>query len=236
MNKKLIYVICSILCVFVIVATAIKFTYSTDTDANKFKKEYEKYNKELISLKISRNNKIKYSDYKEVEEIIKGGTGIIYLGTPDSNWCRNVVNPLIDAVNDSSIDAIYYLDISKDMDYYTVEDGNLTYMIDDNGNELKGTDEYFSLVDALNDYLTEYKLILDDKEYTTENKRIYLPTVIFVKNGNIIDFHVSTVVSHIEEDKKLTKKEYKELYEIFESDILDITSDTCSIDKDGSGC
>ena len=236
MNKKLIYVICSILCVFVIVATVIKFTYSSDTDASKFKKEYEEYNKELISLKISRNNKIKYSDYKEVEEIIKSGTGIIYLGTPDSNWCRNVVNPLIDAVNDSSIDTIYYLDISKDMDYYTVEDDELIYMIDDNGTELSGTDEYFSLVDALSDYLTEYKLILDDKEYTSKNKRIYLPTVIFVKDGSIIDFHVSTVVSHIDEDKKLTKKEYKELYEIFESDILDITSDTCSIDKDGSGC
>ena len=236
MNRKLIYLICSILCAFVIIATVIKFTYNTNTDAIKFKKEYEKDNKELINLKIDKNNKIKYSSYKEIENIIKSGTGIIYLGTPSSNWCRNVVNPLIDVVNDNDISTIYYLDISKDMDYYTVEDDTLTYMIDDNGKELKGTDDYFDLVDLLSDYLTEYKIELDDKEYTSNNKRIYLPTVIFVKNGSIVDYHVSTVVSHINENEKLTKDQYKELYEIFESAILDMSSDTCSIDKDSSGC
>ena len=236
MNKKIIYVICSLLCVVVLVATFIKFKYNLSSDAIKFKKEYEKYNTELISLRLSKKNKIKYSSYEEIESIVKSGTGIIYLGTPASNWSRNVVEPLIDAVNDSDINRVYYLDISGDMDYYTIYDDSLTYMLDDDGNELKGTQEYFNLVDLLSDYLMEYKIELDDKDYVTEHKRIYLPTVIFVKDGNIIDFHVSTVVSHVDEDKKLSKKEYKELYEIFESDILDISSDTCSIDKDGSGC
>lgn len=237
MNKKLIYLIVSFLIVIVVISTFIKFTYGEEkTDSIIFKQEYESYNKDLISLKIRKNNNIKYSSYDEIIDIIQNGTGVIYLGTPTSNWCRNIINPLFDATNNNDIETIYYLDISKDMDYYIVEDDKLVYRIDDNGKEQKGTEEYFKLVDLLKDYLSPYTIELDDKKYTTDSYRIYLPTVIFVKDGEIVGFHVSTVISHINEDKKLTDDEYEELYDIYEGYILDMSSDTCSIDKNGSGC
>lgn len=237
MNRKILYIIALVLLIVVSICTFINLTYSNKKrDSIKFKKEYESYNENLLKLNISKKNPIKYSNYEEIISTIKEGTGVIYLGTPSSNWCRNIVNPLFDAVNNNDIDEIYYLDISDDMDYYTFVDDQLTYMLDDNGNELKGKDDYFNLVEVLKDFLSLYTIELDGVLYSTDNYRIYLPTVIFVKDGNIVGLHVSTVVSHTDSSKKLNDKEYEELYDIYEGYILDMSSDTCDINSDGSGC
>ena len=237
MNRKLIYLISSILITIVIASTILEIIYSNNkSDSVKFKKEYEKYNSELLKIKIDRNNKIKYSNYDEIKNIIKNNTGIIYLGTPKSNWCRNIINPLFDAVNNNNIDTVYYLDISEEMDYYTVEDDELVYKISDEGNELKGTQEYFDLVELLKDYLFTYVVELDDKTYETGMYRIYLPTVIFVKDGSIVGVHISTVVDHSDEDERLTDEQYEELYNIYESYILDMKSESCPVDGDKIGC
>ena len=50
-------------------------------------------------------------------------------------------------------------------------------------------------------------------------KRLYFPTVVFVKNGKIVDIHVSTLPSHTKERKKLTEKQSKELEQIYEKAI-----------------
>ena len=235
-NKKVLLFITIFLCLIIVFVTYIKLTYNKNSDSVKFKKEYESYNNKYIKLNINSNNRIKYSDYEEIFNIIEKGTGIIYLGEPDSNLCRNIVPVLFDVAKENNIKKIYYLNIKNDMDYYIVDDDTLVYDINDDGEEQKGTEDYFKLLEILDKYLLDYIIELDGKTYNTDEKRIYTPTVIFVKDGRVVGLHMSTVSSHSNPDKKLSSKQYKELYEIYEDYILDMTSETCGSDSSGSGC
>ena len=95
--KKLL---CSLL---VVISLFIITGCGKETDAEKFKKEYEKLNGQTIgetnykypSVEISKDNAIKYASYDEVLELLKSGTGVIYLGYETCPWCRNAVPVLL---------------------------------------------------------------------------------------------------------------------------------------------
>lgn len=237
MNKKI-----SIVLVPIIMAILIIFGYvyinKNNTDAVRFKAEYENlngkntvYNKKYTDLSIEYDNPIKYSDYDEIIDIIQNKTGIIYLGFPECPWCRNALPVLLEVAKDNNIDTIYYKNIKNDRDSYIVENSKLVYDLDENGEEIKGTEGYFDLLEALDDYLTDYVIEYEDKIYETGEKRIYAPTVIFVKNGKVLGLHVSTVESQTDPFKTLTDKQYDELYLIYEEYIVELTSDTCDVNS-----
>ena len=48
-------------------------------------------------------------------------------------------------------------------------------------------------MEALDEHLTEYTISFEDKTYETGEKRIYAPTIIFVKEGKVLGLHDSTV-------------------------------------------
>ena len=236
-SNKALYIIVAFLCLIVLLCTIIKVTYKEDSnDAIRFKNEYESYNDEYLNLSINKSNPIKYSNYEEVFKILESENGIIYIGSPDSNWCRSAIPALFDVLKDNKIETLYYLNIKSDMDYYTVEDSELTYALDDNGNEMKGTENYFKLLSALDNYLPDYTIQLEDTTYELGEKRIYFPTVLFIKDGNIVGVHTSTVASQSDSSIKLTDEEYNELYNIYEDYIIDMNSETCSTDKIDGGC
>lgn len=230
-KEKIIIITIPILCAIVAIFSYIKLI-NTNIDALKFKKEYEKLNSEdYLEIEIEDNNPIVYANYEEILEVIKKGTGIIYLGFPECPWCRNAVPVLFDVAKDNNINRIYYMDIYDERDSYVIEDGNLVYAIDDNGKEKKGTEGYFKLLEALDKYLTDYTILFDDKTYEVGEKRIYAPSVIFVKEGKVLGIHVSTVESHTNPNKKLTESQYDELYSIYQKYIDKMYSGTCSIDS-----
>jgi len=203
-------------------------------DSIKFKEEYENLNGDNYSeLKIDKNNPIRYADYDKLLEIIKKGTGIIYLGFPECPWCRSALPVLLDAAKDGDVEIIYYMNIKNSRDSYVVEDGKLTYALDENGKEIKGEAGYFKLLKALNKHLTDYKISFEDKEYEVGEKRLYAPSVIFVRDGEVLGIHVATVESHTNPKKALTQKQYDELYSIYEDYIIDTKGGTCSI---GTSC
>ena len=94
-------------------------------DAIKFKEEYEKLNGEINTsnskkypeVKISEDNVVKYSSYDEVLEILQTGTGIIYLGFPECQWCRSLVTVLMTAANETEMNVVYYLNIKEDKNF-----------------------------------------------------------------------------------------------------------------------
>lgn len=238
-NKKCMLVLVPILCLIMVILSYLTITHNYN-DSLKFKKEYEALNGNIsssnnkyIELNISLNNPIKYSNYKEIIDVIKNGTGIIYLGFPECPWCRAAVPVLLEAAKNNNVDKIYYLNIKNDRDLYVINDGKLTYALDDDGNEIKGVKEYFDLLDALDNYLSDYVIEFDNKTYETGKKRIYAPSVIFVKNGYVTNIQVSTVENHLDAYEPLTKEQKKELYNIYEEEILNIYSETCS---NNSGC
>lgn len=201
-----------------------------ETDGEKFKKEYESLNgettssgKEYLSVEIDENNPVKYVTIKELIDIIKHGTGVIYLGYPECPWCRNAVPILLDAVDSTSTENIYYLNM------YDVRD---KLSLDDDGNivtEIEGDDSYQDLLNALEPILDDY-ILTDDSgvEINTGEKRIYVPLVIFVRDGEIIDYHADTVSTQDDPYVSLTDEEKNELTTIYKEKINKITGNVCT--------
>lgn len=187
---------------------------ATSQDALNFEKEYEKLNNRVNSnnnkvyptVDISSDNPIKYSSYDEIFQILESGTGVIYLGFPECPWCRNLVPVLLSAAKEVELDTLYYLNISEDRDLL---------LLDENKNiitEKEGNKKYFELVSKLDQILDEYILTANDgSEVKTGEKRIYLPLVIFVKNGEIVGYHDGTVESQEDPYVALTDRENEEL-------------------------
>lgn len=238
-QQKLLIILMPILCALLAIMAYLRIV-NVSSDAIKFKNEYETLNgektssnKEYKKLSISKNNPIKYSDYDELIDIIENKTGIIYLGFPDCPWCRSALPVLLEAAEKNNIDTIYYMNIKNERDSYTIEDGKLTYALDKEGKEIKGTKGYFKLLKALDKYLSDYVINFEDKDYEVGEKRIFAPSVIFVRDGKILGIQVSTVETHTDPYKSLTKEEHDELYSIYEDFILELSNDSCSI---GSSC
>lgn len=236
-KEKIIFTLVPILAAILVAISYMKVA-NLDNDAIKFKMEYEEYNEKETGygqtyqvLDISEKNKIKYSTYEEIINVINEGSGIIYLGFPECPWCRTAIPVLFDVVNDNNIDTIYYLNIKDDRDSYVVEDGKVQYALDNNGNEIKGSEGYLNLLKELDEYLTDYTITKDGKTYEVGEKRIYAPSVIFVKDGNVLGIQVSTVSGQKSGFDKLTKEQYQELYGIYENYVLDMTSNTCTKDS-----
>ena len=237
MKKETIIIITlPILCAIAAILAYIKLI-NTDVniDSKKFKEEYEAINKKegAIQLEISEDNPIVYADYDKLLEIITNGTGIIYLGFPECPWCRNALPVLFDAAKENNVETIYYMNILNERDSYVVENKKLVYAKDEDGNEKKGTKGYFKLLKALDKHLSDYVVSFEGKEYEVGEKRIYAPSVIFVRDGKVLGVHVSTVESQENPKEPLTKKQYNELYGIYEDYILEVKSGTCSI---GTSC
>ncbi len=237
-KEKILFIALPILCA---VAAILAFIFigkeEVNKDALKFKEEYESLNGTVAfgdikynDLKISENNPIKYSNYEEVIDVIENESGVIYLGFPGCPWCRSALPILLDVAKDNGINTIYYINIKEDRDSFIVEDGELVYQLDEEGNEKKGAEGYFNLMDALDEHLTEYVVSYEGKEYKTGEKRIYAPTVVFVRDGKVLGLHVSTVDSHKSGFDKMTEEQVDELYGTYEEYILEMKNSSCSKD------
>ena len=143
------------------------------TDASKFKEEYSR---------VSEDNVFVYRTDKEIIDILKHGTGIVYLGFPECPWCQAYVSYLDEVAKETKIEKIYYLNILE------IRKNN--------------TREYQEIVSLLDNYLS----------YDEEGKkRIYVPAIVAVKEGEIIGFDDET--SH-------DTKGYETLEEYWEKEDL----------------
>lgn len=112
---------------------------------------------------VDSNNVFVYRDIDEIINILEHGTGIVYLGFPECPWCQSYVKYLNEVATDMGVEEIYYYDILEDRQ--------------------ENTDNYLKIVDLINEYL-QY-----DKE---GKKRIYVPSVITLKKGEIVGFDDET--------------------------------------------
>ena len=74
----------------------------------------------------------------------------------------------------------------------------------------------------LYDYLDSYEGLNDPTI-----KRLYFPTVVFVKNGEIIGIHTSTVESQTDPSVSLTNSQYEELKNIYSGYMLEMLGTIC---------
>lgn len=236
MNKKIIIITSVLIIPIIITGYLINRNLSSKrVDAVKFKEEYESLNNTVResdganynNVKISENNPIKYISAKEAVNIIREKTGIIYFGANWCPWCRNAVEVLFDASKKSNIDTIYYVDMDDVRNIWEVNNGKLI-------KTQKEKEGYYELLSSLDEILMKDNYVITDKEgnkYDTGEKRIYMPLVISVKNGNIIKSHVGTVKLNENQTKydKLSAKQYEELFYIYEEFMNDIKNNNyCS--------
>lgn len=216
MKKNRIIILIGIILVVVIVLSffTVRDNKITDDEKN-FAVEYEKFNgktsitsgKEYMKIQIPEKNGIEYVDGEEVIKILSEGTGIIYFGFPECPWCRNMIVPLLEVTIEEEEKVYYY-------NAYSIRDDK---DLDENGNIVtykEGTETYYKILELLGDKAESYEGLNDESI-----KRLYFPTVVFIKNGKIVDMHVSTVESQTDPYKKLSDKQIKELKEIYKNGI-----------------
>ncbi|MBQ9011056.1 MAG: hypothetical protein IJ093_00190 [Bacilli bacterium] len=210
--KKKIFI--SVLIVIVIIIASIIFiNLSNPKDSVKFKKEYEKLNgqktengKNYLKVSISKDNNVNYLEFDEVMSFLEEGTGILYFGFPECPWCRNATPILLEAAKENETD-IYYYNALSIRDVKELKDGKIV-------TTKKGTKNYYKLVDKLKDYLPAYDGLNDENI-----KRLYFPTVFFLQSGKIVGMHEGTVDSQQDPYIVLTKKQRKELKDIYVNNI-----------------
>ena len=212
-----VVIILTIVVIMICIYSIINNNHLNNSDANKFRTEYMELNDQVNEstgeayplVNISVDNTVKYITPKEAIKILKEKSGIIYFGFKTCPWCRSLVSILTDvAINKK--EKIYYVDVADIRSSFTIDNGKLI-------KNKEGTEEYYSILEELDEYLDEY--FLEDEsgnKYDTEEKKLYAPTLVAVNKGNIKGIHVGTVSSQKSGYNKLSDKEKAELQDIIE--------------------
>lgn len=193
-----------------------------EEDGLRFQQEYEAENGQLDNsglyvlpeLQLSANEPFEYEDFEDVEELLTEGTGVLYLGFPRCPWCRSLVPVMIDAWKQSGAqEEIAYFNALDLRDKRSLaEDGSIVV-------EQEAAPEYDRLVELLYDWLGEYEGLNDPSI-----KRIYFPTVVFVREGKIEYVHIGTVDAQ-DRGESLTEEEYDGLVSLFAEHMQGLLDD-----------
>ncbi len=133
---------------------------------NKFKEEYPL---------VPEDNIYVYRSIDEIIDILSSKTGIVFMCSPNSEWCQHYAYHLNNFLKSNNITEINYLNITE---YRALN-----------------TTKYQKIVELL-----DSNLYVDDQN----NKKIYMPDLTFVKNGNIIAHNNETSLVSSE----ITPEEY----------------------------
>lgn len=224
-----------------------KEKYVATADEKAFKEEYESLNGTTRSngqinkeISILEDNNIKYLTVSEAAAMLDSGSGIIYFGFAACPWCRAAVPVLLNAMNSSELDTIYYVNVRPDDDVN--KDIRDTFILDSRNKAKKSKDAekaYYDILLALANELSDYELTTDSgKKVNIGEKRLNAPTVVAVKDGVVVGFHVGTVDNHSKDSegklRDLTKEEETELLNTYTSIIGKYLNTDCG--TNGEGC
>lgn len=126
--------------------------------------------------------------FQEAINLFKnGGNGLLYFGFPDCPWCKEVV-PLLQAEAKKQGVPVHYIRTRDD-------DRQLLYTE-------KQREE-------IAPYLKEFVTRGDDGKL-----KLYVPLVVTVRNGEMVDGHQSTVDGHNAKERPMTTQEKEQVEEI----------------------
>ena len=206
------------------------------SDSIKFKEEYESINGEVSygdntyrELSIDKDNPIIYKSAKDIVEMIDNKeTFVVYFGFSTCPWCRSVINNLINVSKDLEIDTIYYVDVKEIRDVMKLDDDGTIYV------SKEGTDEYYDLLDRLNDVLDDYTLTdKENNEVNTNEKRIYAPNIVAIVDGKATK--MTTGISDMQENAymELSDEINKDSYDMIKCvlECIKKEKEVCTLDR-----
>ena len=131
-----------------------------------------------IEYSIDVDNPFEYVVYSEVYDLLSDGSGVLFLGNSDCEWCIESAKVLYEVVLDSELDVVYYF----------------------NPNNL-GSKKYKELV-----------TLIDDK-YSDDFTDIKLPSLLVIKDGNIVGYTDYSLETNedIDVKKAILKNKYIKL-------------------------
>lgn len=156
-KNGLMYALISILIIGVVFVIAFLTRSEKEvvlTDAEKFAEEY---------TEVTKDNVFVYRNIDEIIKIMEEGTGVVYLGFPECDWCQAYVPYLDEVAKEMGIEEIYYFNIKEDRE--------------------ENTKEYQKVVELLEERLQ------DDNE---GNPRVYVPNVSFHAEGKLVGNNCET--------------------------------------------
>lgn len=112
---------------------------------------------------VGIDNLFVYQTGEQIVEILRAGTGVVYLGFDECQWCQAYVPILNQAAKEAGIKEIYYFDILQDRKAHT--------------------QVYQDIIALLSNHL--------DKD-EQQHPRVYVPDVTIVKRGQIIGHNNDT--------------------------------------------
>ncbi len=153
---------------------------------------------------VDVDNVYKYVTANEAIELFKENQAIVLFGFMDCKWCQSYA-PILDKVaKENGVETIYYCDIKKD--------------------RTNKTEEYNKLVDILKNHLYE-----DDNG----QKRIYVPDVYFIKDGNIVGHNNDTSLIEGAATEEYYSDSEKEKLENKLTELMKKVYESCADDKRG---
>lgn len=185
MKKRSIFVVIAVIALLIISGCSYE-KKEIESDAIRFKKEYESVNGDKIegsdytvrSLDIPEDNPFVYASANDIISMMDNNeTFVVYFGFSSCPWCRSVLPTLIEVADELKIDKIYYVDVKDIRDVLEVdEDGNVV-------TSKEGSEGYLGLLARLDEVLEDYTLSYDGEEVETGEKRIYAPNIVSIVNG-----------------------------------------------------
>ena len=130
------------------------------------------------------------SDMKTVGKKVENGENFaLFIGHENCEWCRKAVPVLKQAADDLGT-TVEYVDISDDSTWRTED-------------QKKGYDTFIEMV--------------SDRLETDEDgeKALYVPFVVFFRNGKVVDSHISTLDNDTSDAEELTDEQKGQLKQIY---------------------
>ncbi|MCI5773404.1 MAG: hypothetical protein MR210_02475 [Erysipelotrichaceae bacterium] len=189
------------------------------TDAKKFKADYESINdlkrekdgKIIRHISIPEENPMIYSNCEEiVSKIDAKDSFAVYFGFNECPWCRSCVETMIATAKELNLEKIYYVDVKEVRDILALNSNN-ELIIQKNGGS-----GYAELLSKLDSVLADYTLKdAEGNEVSTNEKRIYAPNVVIVKDGEPLIMIEGTSKLQKDANEELSVEMINDMKEIF---------------------
>lgn len=181
-----------------------------DSD-DSFAAEYESLNGQAgrggahPEVDIADDHRFHPASEGEVRELLEGGDGAIYFGFPECPWCRNAVGAMDEAAKAVDLDQIHYVNVAEMRDQRDVR-GEI---------DEEGSDFYTFLLDELGEFAPEHPQVEGER-------RILVPLVAVVLDGEVVSSHLGTVPSQTDPSIPMTDAQQAELVDIYSEQFSQI--------------
>ena len=189
-------------------------------DTLAFKAEYEALNdNEHPHMNVPENLNIHILSFDQTQAMLNSGSGILFFWFPSCPWCRNLLPELFAAMEKSNVKDLYYFNPKELRDQKELVDGKIVV-------KKETSPEYQWILDKLDTILPAYEGLNNPTI-----KRLYVPAVLVIKEGKILNHHFDTLPEQKDPQIPLTNDQKIKLQTILQEAISPLSNTTCGIPK-----